>query len=162
MEKFELLWLDAVSKAIADGPWEDPFDLHYGELRLEQAAAVRDLDFLLCLFLLNFSKFFLVDDRSGAIGRIRGLLKRVSDELVKANPDFPSIRLPEIVHTTFLRYESAPSLSQDEIRIRFEKLKSLWKDPISVRCDKMVCVREIRPYLHQEDQKLGEFQYKRV
>jgi len=56
---------------------------------------------------------------------------------------------------------SAPVVSQEEVRARFEQLRAMWKDALPVRCDKLVHMREIRPYMHQDNanQILREYAY---
>lgn len=142
---FERLWHEKVEEATKRDDWPQVFELHYKEMRLEAAAA-----------------FFVVEDRSGSISTVRTILKRLSEEIVSQHPDFPQIRIPNIIHTTFLRFMKAPLVSEEEVRVRFGKLQAFWKEPIAVKCEKMVHMREVRPYLHQDNTNniLGEYKYK--
>ena len=69
----------------------------------------------------------------------------------------------QIVHTTFLRFESKPVVDDATVRAKFEELRSIFGEgEATVECKQLVYVREARPYLHQDNSKqvMGVFDFK--
>ena len=80
--EFERLWTEKVRAM----PLPPAFDLHYRTIQLDNTAGI-----------------FLPRDDDGAIAKIRNALRQISDEIRQVNGEFPEIRIPSIIHSTFLR-----------------------------------------------------------
>ena len=80
--EFERLWTEKVREM----QLPPVFDLHYRTIQLDNTAGI-----------------FLPRDDDGAIAKIRNILRNISDEIRQVNAEFPEIRIPNIVHSTFLR-----------------------------------------------------------
>lgn len=111
------------------------FPLIYENPRLESAAGI----------------FFVTDPEKG-VERVRQCLKRVYEHpAVAAWASKAQWRTPGIVHSTFLRFGSAPDpdITDDDIASRFQDAAKTWS-PVTVVADSLVLVREIKPYMHLE------------
>lgn len=152
--QFESLWVaklaDWAKSAGAGWPRSRPLVLRYSKMRLDKAAAI-----------------FLIDDSDGVVANIRLGLQRISDEICAMNSQFPAVTLPNIVHTTFLRFHTQPDVPDEELDRRFGLLRQMWEaageEATTIKAEKLVLIREVRPYLHNqpEGQVLGEFEYGR-
>ena len=140
----EEAWRTRVA-AWASDDFPAAFQVEYGEMRLSEAAG-----------------FFLVCDPSNSIARIRDKLREISEQVRALHPRFEPIRCPGIVHSTFLRYESASQMDEAGVRQRFERLQAAWgSGTVAVSCRTLVYIREVRPYLHQDNEGniLGQFPF---
>jgi hypothetical protein len=143
---FEEEWHTRIAAWAASPEFPAAFEVEYGEMRLSVAAG-----------------FFLVRDASDSVGRIRAKLREIAAEVNATNPQFPALRCPDIVHSTFLRYERAPEVGETEVRARFDRLRESWgSGTVAVPCRELVYIREVRPYLHQDNTGniLGTFPFR--
>ncbi len=93
----------------------------------------------------TFVGFFFNQD-SPLITAARACLQRASVN----SPFAASIKMPGIVHSTFLRFAAAVDSNTEEsaaFREAFEKIAADWT-PIRVRVNSIDLVRESRPYMH--------------
>ena len=133
---FEAAWRDALRAHVAEHPdsWPTRFQLGYKTMRLDDTAGI-----------------FLVDDPSGGVAAIRRILKAVDEQVAAKHPGWPRLRIPGIVHSTFLRFRSTPNDTAAERQRKMEELRRVWgEEPVMVEAERLVMIREVKPYLHQE------------
>lgn len=131
-------WADALRAVSQDPSWPSaPFPLIYERVTLETAAAIA-----------------WVSDPTGAVARIRALIQRAFEsEAVQSLPNGLALRsrhrIPDIIHTSVLRFGAEPGPGRDEASIRaaFDSVASTWQ-PVTVMCDALRLVEEAALYMH--------------
>eukprot|EP00455_Lapot_gusevi_P044067 TRINITY_DN5454_c0_g1_i4.p1 TRINITY_DN5454_c0_g1~~TRINITY_DN5454_c0_g1_i4.p1 ORF type:complete len:238 (-),score=32.06 TRINITY_DN5454_c0_g1_i4:50-763(-) len=113
-----------------------PFSVSIDGLRLEKSAA-----------------FLSINDPSGCIARFRDALRQAS----QSDPDFiasgvdtspSSFHIPNIIHTTILRFTKQPSPEvAAQLREKFESWSRRWA-AVCVNVDRFVLTTELSPYMH--------------
>lgn len=142
----EHAWADAVLSHVVHHPaWpRAPFPLIYHSLKLEQTAA-----------------FFMVQDPTGAVGRIREIIKEVAAlPSIAAYAAEAQHKTPGIIHSTIMRFTRRPSdapeqqsgptgasMSDEEVKAKFEAVACTWQ-PVTIMADALLFIRERVPYMH--------------
>lgn len=130
-DDFESAWKEKLSASAALREIKR-FQLGYGRIQVDKTAGI-----------------FLVEDSSESITKIRAILKDISDEIQQRNSEYPAIRIPSIVHSTFLRFVEEPNVNEAEMEERIKSLQEFWNETIIVEAQELVFIREVNPYLHQ-------------
>lgn len=101
---------------------------------------------------------------TGGIDQMRVCIKAEADaredHLRKLDIDPDTLSIPDIIHSSFVRYHEIPETPGEEIQERFQKLileriSTFFPDPLVVPQVKFVCER--RPYMHITDDERHVF-----
>jgi hypothetical protein len=109
----------------------------------------------------NAAGIFEIEDPTGAVARVRSVVRACMDHPALAELDASvgeaggivargGFKVPGIIHSTFLRFgaPAEPGVADAAIQADFEAaVAAAWK-PVTVMCDRLLLVRETVPYMH--------------
>eukprot|EP00929_Paragymnodinium_shiwhaense_P082761 TRINITY_DN43775_c0_g1_i1.p1 TRINITY_DN43775_c0_g1~~TRINITY_DN43775_c0_g1_i1.p1 ORF type:complete len:246 (-),score=31.01 TRINITY_DN43775_c0_g1_i1:154-891(-) len=144
-------WSDVLDKAAQNDSWpKDGFKLRIDKPRFEGSAGIFD-----------------IRDVDGAIARIRSCLQEAilaaggkacsgadkagGKPLPGGEGIHPAPHLPDIVHSTVLRWKAEPSSDRDAIKASFALVAESW-EPLEVTVSSVRAVFEDAPYMHIPDE----------
>ena len=129
----ERLWKEKTEQYFKKNGSLKPFELFYEEMSIDKTAGI-----------------FLVKDDSGGVSKLREMLREIETEIRAEYDILPPMKIPNIVHSTFLRFVEQPSVSAEIVKERFEEIKKAFK-PLKIRAKSFILIREIVPYQHDPE-----------